>query len=156
MDNAKSINCTGKTLAYLLPILERLLYLSSNSPAVTRVLILVPTRKLGTQDYQTAIQVAHCYASCVKIGELHGNLSQPQRMENIKKFKNEEIDVLITTDVAACGSDISVVKTVINFVMPATMQHYIHRVGRTARAGKTGVSVSLADEQERSLVKDIH
>lgn len=91
----------------------------------------------------------------VNVGELHGNLSQAQRLEALKKFKEQEIDVLLATDLVARGLDIEGVKTIINFTMPNTIKHYIHRVGRTARAGKSGRAVSLVGEQERKLLKEI-
>jgi len=91
----------------------------------------------------------------VRVGELHGNMSQPQRLDTLKRFKNDEIDVLLATDVAARGLDIRGVKTVINYTMPTTLEHYIHRVGRTARAGRSGRSVSIAGEGERKMVKEI-
>lgn len=92
----------------------------------------------------------------LRIGELHGALSQEQRLASVTAFKNLEVPVLVCTDLASRGLDIPKIEVVVNFDMPKTYEVYLHRVGRTARAGREGRSISLVGENgaERAIVKD--
>jgi superfamily II DNA/RNA helicase len=83
-----------------------------------------------------------------KVGAVHGDLNQGAREKALKAFRTGEIDVLVATDVAARGIDIDDVTHVINYQCPEDEQAYVHRIGRTGRAGKTGVAVTLVDWDE--------
>ncbi|KAG0567645.1 hypothetical protein KC19_7G151100 [Ceratodon purpureus] len=93
--------------------------------------------------------------SGLKAAELHGNLTQAMRLDALESFRKQEVDFLIATDVAARGLDIVGVETVINFHCPSDITIYVHRVGRTARAGRKGCAVTFVTERERSLLKAI-
>jgi ATP-dependent RNA helicase RhlE len=80
-----------------------------------------------------------------KAAAIHGNKSQGQRQRALEQFKNDEVKVLLATDVASRGLDISNVSHVINFDIPATYEDYIHRIGRTGRAGKSGVALTFVE-----------
>lgn len=86
---------------------------------------------------------------------IHGNKSQGQREKALAAFKDGTINTLIATDIAARGIDISDVSHVINMDLPNVPEVYVHRIGRTARAGKSGVAISFCSEAELDLLKDI-
>jgi len=90
-----------------------------------------------------------------QVGTIHGNKSQSARTEALRQFKAGQIRVLVATDVAARGIDIREISHVINFDMPIEPESYIHRVGRTARAGRKGTAISFCDTSERKYLTAI-
>ncbi|KAJ6035701.1 hypothetical protein N7499_002828 [Penicillium canescens] len=89
----------------------------------------------------------------LKAGELHGSLSQEQRIKSVESFRDGKVAFLLATDVASRGLDIKGVETVINYEAPQSHEIYLHRVGRTARAGRSGRACTIAAEPDRKVVK---
>ncbi|EUC66835.1 ATP-dependent RNA helicase DRS1 [Rhizoctonia solani AG-3 Rhs1AP] len=89
----------------------------------------------------------------LKALELHGDLTQEQRLNALTKFRSGQADYLLATDLASRGLDIRGIETVINYDMPGQIEQYVHRVGRTARAGKKGRSITLVGEADRKMLK---
>jgi ATP-dependent RNA helicase RhlE len=86
---------------------------------------------------------------------IHGNKSQPQRERALAEFKSGKAKILVATDIAARGIDVSGVSHVINFELPNVAEQYVHRIGRTARAGAAGVAIAYCAEDERAYLKGI-
>ena len=90
-----------------------------------------------------------------KVEAIHGDLSQSKREKVIKDLKNDNIDILIATDVAARGLDIDDINYVINYDVPDNVDTYVHRIGRTGRAGKEGTAVSFVTTNEEYVIREI-
>lgn len=86
---------------------------------------------------------------------IHGNKSQSARQKALSEFHGGKIRVLVATDIAARGIDVSDVSHVINFDLPNEPESYVHRIGRTARAGNSGIAISFCDEEEGAFLRDI-
>lgn len=91
----------------------------------------------------------------LKTAALHGDKSQDERLKALDAFKQGEVDLLVCTDVAARGLDIKDVPAVFNFDVPFNAEDYVHRIGRTGRAGASGLAVTLVSSSDTRLVADI-
>ncbi|MVZ60829.1 DEAD/DEAH box helicase [Sphingobacterium humi] len=108
---------------------------------------------------RTKIETQEIAEALIKDGynadSLHGDLSQQQRDKVMKRYRERNLQLLIATDVAARGIDVNDVTHVINYSLPDEVENYTHRSGRTARAGKTGISISLVNVKEMSKIRHI-
>ncbi len=119
------------------------------NPELTRTIVFTRTKR-------GADKVArHLEEAGISNAAIHGNKSQGQRQAALAAFKASRIRALVATDVAARGIDIELVTHVVNFELPNVPESYVHRIGRTARAGAEGVAISLCDAEEREFLRDI-
>ncbi len=91
----------------------------------------------------------------VAANAIHGNKSQPQRERALSLFRSGEVPILIATDIAARGIDVTGVSHVFNFELPNVAEQYVHRIGRTARAGADGIAISFCADDEKPYLRDI-
>jgi ATP-dependent RNA helicase RhlE len=117
----------------------------------------VETALVFTRTKHGADKVAQMInRSGISADAIHGNKSQAARQAALRGFKNGRTKVLVATDVAARGIDIDSLSHVINFEIPNEAETYVHRIGRTGRAGNTGIAMSLCDREERGSLRQIH
>jgi len=120
-----------------------------NDEDISRVLIFTRTK-------HGADRVAkHLHRGGIRADAIHGNKSQNARQRALKSFCNGKIRALVATDIAARGIDVEDVSHVINFDLPNEPESYVHRIGRTARAGAGGIAISFCDHDERAYLSDI-
>jgi ATP-dependent RNA helicase RhlE len=118
-------------------------------PELTRTLVFTRTKR-------GADKVARHLANAgISVAAIHGNKSQSKREGALAAFKASKIRALVATDIAARGIDIDLVTHVINYELPNVPESYVHRIGRTARAGAEGSAISFCDAEERAYLRDI-
>jgi ATP-dependent RNA helicase RhlE len=119
------------------------------NPVLARVLVFTRT-KHGADRV-----VRHLVGAGIEATAIHGNKSQPQRERALAGFRAGRTRVLVATDIAARGIDVDGVSHVINYELPNVPEDYVHRVGRTARAGAAGTAIAFCSDDERPYLRDI-
>jgi ATP-dependent RNA helicase RhlE len=118
-------------------------------PSLERVLVF--TRTKHGADRVTR----HLVSAGIEAAAIHGNKSQPQRERALAGFRAGQVRVLVATDIAARGIDVDGVSHVFNFDLPNVPEDYVHRIGRTARAGAAGIAIAFCSDEERPYLRDI-
>lgn len=139
-------------LAYEMPNfgtkVNLLKHLLDTDEAMSKVLVFVGKIKIADKLFE---QVYTFYPK--QVGILHSRKSQNQRIDGLKQFETNKYRILIATDVAARGLDISDVTHVVNFDTPTSPNDYLHRIGRTGRVGKDGIAITFMNEEEEEYLK---
>ncbi len=128
---------------------QALLTLTLADPAIERALVFTRT-KHGADRVVKLLG-----GNGIAANAIHGNKSQPQRERALAEFKSGQAKILVATDIAARGIDVSGISHVINFELPNVPEQYVHRIGRTARAGASGIAIGFCAEDERAYLRDI-
>lgn len=118
-------------------------------PELARVIVFTRTKSHANRVSEQLERAG------ISTDALHGNKSQNARQRALERFRLGEARVLVATDIAARGIDVDGVSHVINFELPNEPESYVHRIGRTARAGKSGIALSFCDATERGFLRDI-
>ena len=128
---------------------QALLTIQLRNPEIDRALIFTRTK-------HGADRVVRLLAgNGIAANAIHGNKSQPQRERALGEFRSGKVKLMVATDIAARGIDVSGVSHVFNFELPNVPEQYVHRIGRTARAGADGIAISYCADDERPYLKDI-
>lgn len=112
-------------------------------------MIFCNTKKM-VDDLTSDLQAHGYQAACI-----HGDMKQEMRSVVMEKFKNRKINILVATDVAARGIDVDSMDIVFNFDIPQELEYYVHRIGRTARAGKEGIAITFVTPRQKNYLKQI-
>ncbi len=118
-------------------------------PKIERVLVFTRTKHGADKVVKELIRAG------IKAQAIHGNKSQNARQDALNNFKSKATRVLVATDIAARGIDIDDLTHVINFELPNVPESYVHRIGRTGRAGASGIAIAFCDAEEKAYLKDI-
>jgi ATP-dependent RNA helicase RhlE len=147
---ATTVETVSQTVIHVEATRKRALLVALLSdPAISRALVFTRTKR-------GADRVArHLAEAGIGVAAIHGNKSQRQREQALEGFRRAKIRVLVATDIAARGIDIDEVSHVVNYELPDVAESYVHRIGRTARAGAQGIAISFCDGEERDQLREI-